>query len=414
MHDRLQKTTNMPRCTQKVDGLRFGVSVLALSFSLGISSIASAQTNLIVDLADPNVSVDLSVLNDGGLSPQMGAPMTGAPAAMGYGDATYQEPGKDTPISTLYIKPSNGFKLPPQTKPIETTFAAAPQPSKPNEAMAEDVVVAPVEVTPVEVAVAPTTPPPLAMPKPVAAPVTAPPAPAPVTTAVVEPAAPAPIAPEAIAVQTPPAPVAKEPAEDVAALMPSTQVAPTPAPAPASQPMALNSEVQAEPASEPAAEGHDVAAAPTPPPPVAEQAIPTAPMPPKAGEVVIPLPPRDDAPAEVASLPPATGPLSDGDSLRIVFDAETSKLPQTARESLLNMATEMRTQDNLRLQLLAYAGNADSSSSAARRLSLSRALAVRSFLIENGVRSTRIDVRALGNKSTDAITERVDITVVER
>jgi len=414
MHDRLQKTTNMPRCTQKVDGLRFGVSVLALSFSLGISSIASAQTNLIVDLADPNVSVDLSVLNDGGLSPQMGAPMTGAPAAMGYGDATYQEPGKDTPISTLYIKPSNGFKLPPQTKPIESTFAAAPQPSKPDEAMAEDVAVAPVEVTPVEVAVAP--PPPAIMPEPVAAPVIAPPAPAPVTTAVVEPAAPAQIAPEAIAVQTPPAPVAKEPAEDVAALMPPMQVAPTSAPAPAlaSQPMALNSDVQADPASEPVAEGHDIAAASTPPPPEVEQAIPAAPMPPKAGEVVIPLPPRDDAPAEVASLPPAAGPLSDGDSLRIVFDAETSKLPQTARESLLNMATEMRAQDNLRLQLLAYAGNANSSSSAARRLSLSRALAVRSFLIENGVRSTRIDVRALGNKSTDAITERVDITVVER
>lgn len=112
--------------------------------------------------------------------------------------------------------------------------------------------------------------------------------------------------------------------------------------------------------------------------------------------------------------PPATGSLSDGDSLRIVFEADSSKLPQSARDALMGMATKMSSQNGLRLQLLAYAGTADTSASAARRLSLSRALAVRSYLIENGVRSTRIDVRALGNKSTEEVSERVDITVVER
>ena len=84
------------------------------------------------------------------------------------------------------------------------------------------------------------------------------------------------------------------------------------------------------------------------------------------------------------------------------------------REALRGLSDRMSQQENMRLQLLAYAGNADTSASAARRLSLSRALAVRSYLIENGVRSTRIDVRALGNKSTEEVTERVDITVVER
>ena len=453
MHDHLQKTTNMPRCAQpryaqpcyaqphrthprcaqKVGNLRFGVSILALILSLGTSSIAAAQTNLIVDLSDPNVSVDLSVLNDGGLSPKMGAPLTGAPSSTGYGDAAYQEPGKDTPVSTLYIKPSGGFKLPPQTKPIESTFAAVPQPSGPHETVVEDVV-----AEPVEVAVAPSAP---AMPEPIAEPA-APPAIAPVAELAPPAPTPAPSAPSAPVAVTgqaqqtlsAPAPAttepsAKAPAEDVAALTPPPQVAPpaqVTTSAPENQPMALNAQAQTKPATAPTVEAPVVEApvvappvaalpAPTPTPPkVAEQTIPTAPMPPKAGEVVIPLPPREDAPAEVASLPPATGPLSDGDSLRIVFDAETSKLPQAARDSLLNMATKMQAQENLRLQLLAYAGNADTSASAARRLSLSRALAVRSFLIENGVRSTRIDVRALGNKSTDAITERVDITVVER
>ncbi len=62
---------------------------------------------------------------------------------------------------------------------------------------------------------------------------------------------------------------------------------------------------------------------------------------------------------------------------------------------------------DLRVQLLAYAGGEALSSSKARRLSLSRALAVRSYLIENGLRSTRIDVRALGDKTTEEPVNRV-------
>ncbi|MBF0246888.1 MAG: OmpA family protein [Alphaproteobacteria bacterium] len=117
---------------------------------------------------------------------------------------------------------------------------------------------------------------------------------------------------------------------------------------------------------------------------------------------------------QLAALTPPTGDLADGDNFRIVFDAESSKLPQQTRAALSAISEKMQSQKGLRIQLKAFAGDAQTSASAARRLSLSRALAVRSFLIENGVRSTRIDVRALGNKTTDEITERVDITVVER
>ena len=69
-------------------------------------------------------------------------------------------------------------------------------------------------------------------------------------------------------------------------------------------------------------------------------------------------------------------------------------------------------EERTRLQLKAYASAQDSSASAARRLSLSRALAVRSFLIESGVSSTRIDVRALGAKSEAGPPDRVDLVVV--
>jgi outer membrane protein OmpA-like peptidoglycan-associated protein len=47
-------------------------------------------------------------------------------------------------------------------------------------------------------------------------------------------------------------------------------------------------------------------------------------------------------------------------------------------------------------------------------LSLSRALSVRSYLTEVGVRGNRIDVRALGNKVSDEPMNRVDVVVVER
>ena len=51
---------------------------------------------------------------------------------------------------------------------------------------------------------------------------------------------------------------------------------------------------------------------------------------------------------------------------------------------------------------------------AARRLSLSRALQVRSYLIDQGVRSTRIDVRALGANVPSGPADRVDIKTVQR
>ena len=47
-------------------------------------------------------------------------------------------------------------------------------------------------------------------------------------------------------------------------------------------------------------------------------------------------------------------------------------------------------------------------------MSLSRALAVRSLLIVNGVRSTQIDIRALGNKTDEKPINRVDLDLAKR
>ncbi|MEK7820933.1 MAG: OmpA family protein, partial [Pseudomonadota bacterium] len=134
-------------------------------------------------------------------------------------------------------------------------------------------------------------------------------------------------------------------------------------------------------------------------------AVATAPVPPPAAA----KPP--EAPAQ-AALPPVA-PAGDR-VMQISFAGGESRLPSDVQGRLKDLAEQMKTKEALRMQLVAYAAGGDLSSSAARRLSLSRALAVRTFLIDNGVRSTRIDVRALGDKAPDEPANRVDVSLSER
>jgi outer membrane protein OmpA-like peptidoglycan-associated protein len=163
--------------------------------------------------------------------------------------------------------------------------------------------------------------------------------------------------------------------------------------------------------AEPAAPSVITASTAPPPVPVIEPApkvvktkAPEAPAPP-------PTPTVQKAPVQQAALPPSMEP---GQAMRVVFGPKQAKLPESAKNGLLALANEMKGQKNIRLQLMAYAGGPKLSSSLARRLSLSRALSIRSFLIESGVRSTRIDVRALGNKTKEEPVNRVDLNITER
>ena len=61
---------------------------------------------------------------------------------------------------------------------------------------------------------------------------------------------------------------------------------------------------------------------------------------------------------------------------------------------------------------MAYAAGTPEDPSTARRLSLSRALAVRSALMADGVTSSRIYVRALGATGGDEAPDRVDLAVM--
>ena len=98
--------------------------------------------------------------------------------------------------------------------------------------------------------------------------------------------------------------------------------------------------------------------------------------------------------------------------MTVVFAEGATNLEEKIHSALHALVTEIKDHERIRLQLNAYASDKDSSASAARRLSLSRALAVRSFLIELGINSTRIDVRALGSKTETGSADRVDLIKV--
>jgi outer membrane protein OmpA-like peptidoglycan-associated protein len=156
---------------------------------------------------------------------------------------------------------------------------------------------------------------------------------------------------------------------------------------------------------------------PEPPKKVVEMPSPKQPEPPPPPKVAPPpaAAKQADKPKEIAALPPAGAEgLAAGKPLQVLFGEDSSDLTTVAKGALKGVADMMKAKPDVRLQLLAYADGEGITPSKARRLSLSRALAVRSYLIDNGVRSTRIDVRALGNKQGDGPGNRVDVTIAER
>jgi outer membrane protein OmpA-like peptidoglycan-associated protein len=213
----------------------------------------------------------------------------------------------------------------------------------------------------------------------------------------------------------------------------TAEIPPATEPAPAAEPAPMAAEKPAEepapppvatitPAPEPMAPAVPPAVAALPPEPAAEPPAPpnmvqelqsvtppdaVSPSPePASSEPAASAPAPAPAPSQSAALPPADAPVGE---VRVVFDTESAELTVTAKGLLERVAKDLLDNADARVQLLAYAKGDDDGTSRARRLSLSRALAVRAFLIEKGVRSTRMDVRALGSGFKDGPADRVDI-----
>ncbi len=104
--------------------------------------------------------------------------------------------------------------------------------------------------------------------------------------------------------------------------------------------------------------------------------------------------------------------LPNGDGFRILFSDDRTALSETGERLLDTLAERMSEHSDLRLSVQAYAGGTPDTASRARLLSLQRALAVRNYLFDRGVRGSRIDVRALGNTSIEGPPERVDLLLI--
>lgn len=164
----------------------------------------------------------------------------------------------------------------------------------------------------------------------------------------------------------------------------SDPVASTPAPEPATVPAA----VAPPPAPAPVAESH-----PTP--------APAEPAPQQTASA----PATDPAPAAVSR--PAAPAVSGSALTTLSFSSSQTDLSADARAALDASLAKLGSSGSV--QVLAYASGDRDNPSKARRTSLSRALTVRTYLIDKGIASNRIDVRALGDQSQGGSADRVDL-----
>lgn len=120
-------------------------------------------------------------------------------------------------------------------------------------------------------------------------------------------------------------------------------------------------------------------------------------------------PPRPVTTADAGS---STARLADG--LRVIFAAGKSDLTPASAAILTEFAKAAPRGETVSFNVQAYAAGPVEDPSAARRLSLARALAIRAALMADGIASTRIYVRAMGTPAstdTEAV-DRVDIAIL--
>jgi len=351
----------------------------------GVGAGAHAQSN--------EVTVNYDVLNAlpaaAPAYPQAGAAM---PAPQAYGGQLAPPPSGELSSVLTMIGPDGRPVAPIKLKKPGT------QDSTENTQMAST---PPAEPTP--------------LPEAVTMPTGAPPAPAPGVNA----ATPPPVAtvqtsePTAPTLQTPAAANTEPPA-------PAAPVVEAPTPA-ATQEQAAQQQPEEQPASQ-----QQAAAEPTPPPapvpaapatqqPTAEQqaaTTPPPPAPPTGGAAK--TEPIEQKPAEEAAAPPEpdnaqpAAPIPQG-GIRIVYPTDANDVPPEANAALDDLASQMQADENMRVEIRCYGSGTSDTENKARRKSLARCLSIRQYLFNKNIRTTRMDVRALGLKSEGQPADRVDI-----
>lgn len=107
------------------------------------------------------------------------------------------------------------------------------------------------------------------------------------------------------------------------------------------------------------------------------------------------------------NAPGSTVPTAAG--LQVTFGPDSADLNPGDVAAIRRFADALKPDPNASVALDAFAPGSPDDLSTPRRLSLSRGLAVRTVLLAEGLPSSRIFVRALGNAATSGPADRVDV-----
>lgn len=227
------------------------------------------------------------------------------------------------------------------------------------------------------------------------------------------------------------------PAKPVIAAKPAPQYKPTPIAAPVKKPEPISDDELAPPALPPSAALRDLEKTDNNSmKDVIKQATSDDMVKPSdklADKSVVPK--QSDKPMQIASLPPTVSALRDTASdnkpapaaeapraatqVSLKFAKDAGALDEAAKKDLDTIIKALKKDNNSRAQIRAYASGTPETSGQARRLSLTRALAARSYVVDQDIPATRLDIRALGNgqgsvdKPTGGNMDRVDISLVK-
>ncbi len=137
-------------------------------------------------------------------------------------------------------------------------------------------------------------------------------------------------------------------------------------------------------------------------PPAVASIPPVQPPPAPANLAPPPAPPVAAAAKTVAATVPA--------GLQLTFAPGESDLSPDSAAAIKRFVQASPTGKPTTFNVLAYAANVPNDPSAPRRLSLSRAIAVRTAMVADGVASAAIYMRALGARGAGGPPDRVDIS----
>jgi outer membrane protein OmpA-like peptidoglycan-associated protein len=110
-------------------------------------------------------------------------------------------------------------------------------------------------------------------------------------------------------------------------------------------------------------------------------------------------------PAQTARREPLPPPV------RLIFESGRMDLTPTDEAAIRDLARSLPEPAADSINVVAYAAGKSDDPSTARRVSLSRGLAVRSVLLDSGIPSAQIYVRALGATASDGPADRVELMV---